>query len=506
MKRAATALLLVVLLATGAWWMLSRPFDEQPRLVLLYAPCTVNRDFLSPYDPDVRYTPSLQKFADQAVVFTKHVTEAGQSGVAFAALFTGTQAMRHGVYYHPTNLSDSLYTIAEAYRDAGYETFFWAGHPMASPELHYGQGVSAANTFWRGGKYLPAEKRSFLRAGDARFGAILQRLREDPEYKAFVMTNFTVTHGRYVDLHLGEFCAAYPGECPEWPEEELERISTLFRKNYLGLVYAFDQTVANLELTRDDVRKVAELAETLYKSNVHHLDQLFGAVADEIQASGLLDESVIVLTADHGEVLYRAGAALAWTHGFSLAPEVLQVPLLVRAPSVPPGRYESVTRSIDVFPTLAGLTGIRLPVDRVMGVDLSPALRGNASPPALLAFSHTSMLPDSLQTGFSPILSSRFPDRNPDTMWVGVRGGDLLYELTSDDGRQFDAHVFDLVRDPTERNDLYDPQNDEQREMIRQLARYRTELAEAYRTKHGGEGQVPSDREKELLRSLGYIE
>ena len=58
----------------------------------------MNREFLSPYNPAVSYTPALYRFARDAAVFTRHHTEEGQSGIAFASLLTGDQATRHGVY------------------------------------------------------------------------------------------------------------------------------------------------------------------------------------------------------------------------------------------------------------------------------------------------------------------------------------------------------------------------------------------------------------------------
>ena len=58
-----------------------------PRLVLLYAPCTVNRDSLAPYGAAVRYTPNLAAFARESVVFLRHQTETDQSGPAYASLF-----------------------------------------------------------------------------------------------------------------------------------------------------------------------------------------------------------------------------------------------------------------------------------------------------------------------------------------------------------------------------------------------------------------------------------
>jgi len=505
MKRSIVVFAVVAALAASGWWIVSRPAARQPRLVLLYATCTVNRDFLSPYNSRVTYTPALQRFADESVVFEKHHTESGQSGIAFAALFTGTQAMRHGIYYHPTKLPDAALTIAESYRDNGYETFFWAGHPMASPELNYGQGVEEKNTFWKGGK-RHAEKRSLLRAEDPRFRSILRRLRDDPDYKAFVLTNFTVTHGAYVDFHLTDFCRAYPEECLDWPAEQFKEVHRLFRQHILGWMYAFDATVANLDLSSAEVQQVAQLAETLYKSNVFNLDRLFGAVLAAIDEHGLRDDSVVAFTADHGEVLYRDDALLKWTHGFALAREELLVPWVLRAPAVPPQRYDSVTRSIDVFPTLAGLSELRLGANEIMGIDLAPVLRGNEPAPSLVALSHTSMLPDSLNSPFWELLYSRFPGRDPNTMWVSGRAGDLVYKLTSEDGTRFEAQVFDWEKDPAERNDLYDPEDEQQAELIRLLARYKTELAEAYGDHDASAARVPSERERELMRSLGYVD
>ena len=78
---------------------------------------------------------------------------------------------------------------------------------------------------------------------------------------------------------------------------------------------------------------------------------------------------------------------MRWTHGFILSADDIVVPLIVRGPGVPPRRIDAVTRSIDVFPTIAGLAGLPLPPGSVQGTDLSAALRGTAPMPPLLAFS-----------------------------------------------------------------------------------------------------------------------
>src|SRR6185369_11475786 len=57
---------------------------DGPRLVVLYVACTVKDRYLEPYNAAVDYTPNLAAFARESVVFRRHMTEAAQSGIAFA--------------------------------------------------------------------------------------------------------------------------------------------------------------------------------------------------------------------------------------------------------------------------------------------------------------------------------------------------------------------------------------------------------------------------------------
>jgi arylsulfatase A-like enzyme len=383
----------------------------QPRLVVLYAPCAVNRNFLAPYHRAVAYTPHLAAFAHDGLVFTKHQTEEGLSGIAYAALLSGTQAMRHGVYSHPTPLDDGLYLISEAFRDGGYDVFLWADQDMASPALNYGQGVDPTHTFWEKHRMHARETQSgaILRGEDPQLRRVLATLRDNPNAKAFLLTMFTVTHQPYGDRHVGEFCGEFPNECAGLSDEDIRTSAALFWQHSVGMVYAFDDPVASLGLSAEQVSQLIRVAELLYKSNVYFLDQLFGSLLAAIEEYGLLDESLIVFTADHGELMYRQNAPFHWTHGFMLAPEDIIVPLIMRGPGVPSGRYDAVTRSIDVFPTLAGLAGLRLPRDVVMGVDLSAAMRGESPPPELTAFSHTGLLPKTEAGTWVPWMTTRLP-------------------------------------------------------------------------------------------------
>jgi arylsulfatase A-like enzyme len=183
------------------------------------------------------------------------------------------------------------------------------------------------------------------------------------------------------------------------------------------------------------------------------------------------------------------------------------VPLILSAPDLPAGRFTGVTRSIDVFPTLAALSGIPLPPDATMGVDLSAALRGAAPAPELLAFSHTGLPLAFGSSTLFPSIVKRFPEFDPRVLWVAVREGGLAYKLVSDNGTTFEPRVYDWESDPEETTDLHDPANEHHAAMVTRLEQYKAALAAVHdRWRAVAEGRLPTERQESLLRSLGYIQ
>jgi arylsulfatase A-like enzyme len=501
----------IALLLFATAWLLggcAPARDDGPRLVVLYATCTLNKDFLSPYNAAVTYTPNLARFAEEGVVLERHQTEAGQSGPAFASIFTGVQADRHGIYNHPTWLVDDVVTIGEAFRDRGHEPHFWNKHAAASGRLNFGQGVDEANVV------TPESYDSFAQE---LLPGVLTTLQSDADARAFVKLNFTVTHSPYhnrADLtQVRDFLARHPAERATVTDEELQRYHKLFLDNHLALQWSVPETVANLGLDEGEVKKLAEVLELIYKTSVHELDRLFGDFVERIEEAGLAEETVLLFTADHGEVLYRENALFKWTHGGQLAPEVLNVRCIVRAPGLAPGRYAAVTRSIDVFPTVLGLTGLDpLAPGTVDGVDLAPALRGEIEPPDLYAFSHTCIVnPVALQQVKQwPLLSTVSPFDDVDLVWASVRHGDRVAKLVrsgppAEGGWRLG--IFDLAKDPTEARDLYDGSED-QNALGEKLREYKVRLSTEYArhvATNDEQRRLDAKRKARILRDLGYI-
>lgn len=477
------------------------PAPRQARLVLVFAPCTVARGYLSPYAPGVDFTPNLERLSRAGVVFRRHMSEAGQSGTAYASILSGAQAPVHGVFAHPTRLADPLELLTEAFAEHGYETYFWGGHHLAGRAYNYDQGVPEAQSFEAG-----------LRGPDPRFRELLRRLKADPEAKALVFTNFTVTHAPYDPGNLATFLRQFPryAAARETRLRPFEVYLQLYAENFDALSNDFPGAVARLGFSEEEIRELAGVLELLYRSNVAFLDHWLGGVLGAVELTGLLDESLIAFTADHGELLHREGVLFPWTHGFELSPEELVVPWILRPPAGVrvEASYEGVTRSIDVLPTLAGLAGFALAeheASPARGVDLTPVLLGHGPAPALPAFSHTTLVHEQWAPrvrGATQWLKYHQGVSNT-RLWVALREGDEFARRRFD-GEAWGTQLFDLAGDPSATRDRFDPSNERHRRAEARLLEYQDQLERAWRS--AGAAPATDAEAEERLRALGYIE
>ncbi len=86
------------------------------------------------------------------------------------------------------------------------------------------------------------------------------------------------------------------------------------------------------------------------------VDQAIGRILDSLEASGMADETVVVFTSDHGDLLgAHGGLQQKWCNAFD---EATRVPLIVKGPGVSPGSISVATSHVDLVPTLMGLAGI----------------------------------------------------------------------------------------------------------------------------------------------------
>jgi arylsulfatase A-like enzyme len=110
----------------------------------------------------------------------------------------------------------------------------------------------------------------------------------------------------------------------------------------------------------------------MYDSSVRTVDDELRALVDNLKMNGLYDNTILVITADHGEAFWEHDKNF---HSTPFRPEI-HVPLIMRIPGQSPKRISERAQSIDILPTLLDLTGIKIP-KYLEGVTLAPLLKDN---------------------------------------------------------------------------------------------------------------------------------
>ncbi len=320
---------------------------------------------------------------------------------------------------------------------------------------------------------------------------MLSRLKTDRNYRAYIQINFTATHAPYSGNssipETESFCRSFPAECKGVSPADLQKYIAIDDENHGGLSYDFDKTVRKLGLNSTDIEKLARVLEVTYKSSVRLLDNYFGQTLDAVKKTGLLDESIIVFTSDHGEMLYRKDSPIKWTH-WGLEQEVLSIPLIIRLPNSALGKtvYRNVTRSIDVFPTLAGLSEIKIrPNNEIDGVDLSGALFKETRPPHLIAYSCGGLLHPAVKI------------QDVRQMPVLARDRDKIYVLFPKTDGELGFREKSIGHEQ-----LWDDLLDDRVQIEEKLKQYRRNLISGYKA---DTDKSEWEEVREQLRSLGYL-
>jgi arylsulfatase A-like enzyme len=123
-------------------------------------------------------------------------------------------------------------------------------------------------------------------------------------------------------------------------------------------------------------RYATDYADRPYDGEVAWSDELVGRLLGALSDAGVSDQTLVVVTSDHGEGLGEHGEAV---HGYFIYQTTLHVPLVMRGPGVKPGvAVDGVTRSVDLFPTTMELLGLRTRTPATSGRSFAAQLRGTA--------------------------------------------------------------------------------------------------------------------------------
>jgi arylsulfatase A-like enzyme len=340
----------------------SLPKIKPPKYVIFWLIDTLRADKLSFYQtPNSNgrakvKTPHLNAFAKESVVFEPFYVQGNESKASHASLFTGVYPISHKVYNHKAKLPQKLTTIAELFKGLKYHTGGYVSNGYVSDKWHFSQGFRTFQNFIREGKANNA--RAVVKAAK-RF---IKKRKKSSFYLYLGTSDPHVTYRRHK-----EFIKDY------YPKEYTGR----YMKNITG------GELGDLKKKGPPSDKDKERIEALYENEIAFNDHYFGELIKTLKTEGIYDETLIIVSADHGDEFWEHGGC---GHGHSLYQELVSVPLMIRWPaSLKAGRFEAGADGVDLIPTLAALMGTQLK-DPVQGRDLSAQLSvSDAYPQATMA-------------------------------------------------------------------------------------------------------------------------
>jgi len=329
---------------------LSKPENKEvpgARCVFLVSVDTLRRDALSCYGNDGTDTPHMDSLAGEGLLYKNAISPAPWTQPALASLLTGLSPSVHLLLRAGDRFPQQLPTVAEAFKNAGYKTAAIVAQPVfGRPSLGFSKGFQeyihlshSPGEFSVGGKMLktffPETFRTDTTTEDVTHVAIhwLSRNRRKPF--------FLWIH--YYDPHL-------PYAPPPASLREL-RVPDGMGRSFSKSDWV-ERKRQEKPFQDDERRWIREL----YLAEVRHVDQCLGRVLDAMRNLGLFEESLLVLTSDHGEEFWEHGG---FEHGHTLHAELLRMPLIVKWPgSSRTGEVDGIAPVEGVGPALLAWSGI----------------------------------------------------------------------------------------------------------------------------------------------------
>ncbi len=395
------------------------------RNVLLISIDTCRADYLSCYGYPRQTTPNIDKVADDGIIFTHAASAIPLTLPSHGTMLLGTIPLYHAVRDNLGYVFDdeSNITLAEVLRERGYMTGAIVSSFVLDSDFGLAQGFETYNDEFV--EPLPSFYQNERRGGEASEFAC-KWLAEYGSKPFFLFLHYYDPHQAY---------------------QPPEPFATSYKDN-------------------------------LYAGEIAYVDYCIGQVVGKLKELGLYDNTLLIITADHGEAL---GEHVETTHGYFVYQSTIRVPFVMKIPGGPRGsRVDDLVGLVDIVPTVCSALGVDCPL-AVVGKDMLGLVNGEVGRDSESTFVYCESLTPTIY-GCSP-----------------------LYGLLSDKWKYIHApepELYDLENDPDEANNL--AKNDAKR-----LRFLRDNLKSIFDTQ--SRSQLDSTKVKlddetaRRLESLGYI-
>jgi arylsulfatase A-like enzyme len=475
--------------------------DEPPRPNVVWVVWdTARADRMSLYGHETKTTPFLDEWAKDARVFDDCLSASSWTVPSHASMFTGLLPAEHGAQHGHEQLDDELVTVAELLRDAGYQTFSWTANPHLSDAENFLQGFDTRRHPWDDASIDKAIEiyESKVRPQDvpSELGSRFDRSGPTPWVVKAAGSLARPTWTEWLDHRDEErpffaffnFMEAHRPLIPPRALRERTMTPDEVERSYVTR-YDFAETWAYCFGMREWDPAELELLGKIYDAALLELDGLFEDLMRALEERGLEGETLVILTADHGEHL---GDRHLLDHQYSVAHALVRVPLVVRLPGkLAKGRESRPVTSFDLFPTVLELAGVAAP--KVGSGAARSLLRPDDERPRMSDYSRVFE---------NPLKSVRKldPERDVSRFEHGLVSLVLgRWKLVQEIGGS--ARLYDLSSDPAEAQDVAAEHPEEVARLKKALGHWLATLEPI----GGDEARLERSAElKAMLESLGY--
>ena len=330
---------------------------KRPNIIFILVD-TLRADHLPMYGYGRQTAPNLTALSTTGVTVAHMYAPASATRPSIASIFSSLYPAVHKTNHERDFLPDSVVTFAEILQSEGYQTFGVSGNPNVSPVFGFGQGFTA---------YHMSKPESVFRL--TQMGSILEDVlnketmrfltREKAEIKtvAAAITDFTLHWVKSNFKGPAFFYVHYID--PHWPYNPPTPFDKAF--DYRRDPPLRAGLVDPLHLISKD-RDRAQVAHTIdqYDGEILYNDQEIGRLLSGLKKLGILDNAIVIVTADHGEEFWEHNQS---GHDKTLYEEVVQVPFIMSWPGqiTTGSSYQEMVNLVDVMPTVLDLLAIKPP-------------------------------------------------------------------------------------------------------------------------------------------------
>jgi arylsulfatase A-like enzyme len=420
----------LVLLAVGILVLSTHCTKAHQPNVLVITIDTLRADHLGCYGYARPTSPRIDAFAAGGVLFEKVFCQSPETLPSHTSIFTGLHPRTHKAISHESRVDKKVTTLAELLAGRGYTT----GAIVSSHVLDAKYGLDQGFASYTAIHYaVPERKREemYRREQDPTTDEALRWLADNAKNKFFLWVHWFHPHRAYnpPPRYREMFAAGYTGPAAEDQND-----------------WAMKVWKERLALPEADLAYM----RGLYDGEIAFTDAQVGRVIDALDSLGLAGNTIVVITSDHGEILYEH--EYYFGHDIALYDECTMVPLVVKIPALGDVRHRvtGLVQSVDILPTVLEAVGLECPSE-VEGKSLVSLMRSGGADRAASGSGGAGGSSSTTEYAFSETFP--FPEKCPPRHAVRTETAKLIWR--EEPSGEMVREYYDLAADPGEKRNLW---------------------------------------------------